>query len=118
MVCMDIIEVRTAGEWRTWLAAHCASASEVWLVIPHKGLPGVRYQEAVEQALCFGWIDGLHRKHDAGHSRLRFTPRRARSSWSASNRARAARLVEQGLMTSHGQAAIDAAKANGRWSAE
>jgi uncharacterized protein YdeI (YjbR/CyaY-like superfamily) len=116
MVCMDIIEMRDADEWRSWLTANCGSVSEVWLVIPHKGLPGVRYQEAVEQALCFGWIDGLHRKHDDGHSRLRFTPRRARSSWSASNRERVARLTEQGLMTPPGQAAIDAAKANGRWS--
>lgn len=115
MGCMDIIDVRSPGEWRSWLAAHCESVSEVWLVIPHKGLPGVRYEEAVEQALCFGWIDGLHRKHDAGHSRLRFTPRRARSSWSASNRERAGRLIEQGLMTPRGQAAIDAAKAGGRW---
>src|SRR5689334_8887316 len=116
MVRMDIIEMRDADEWRSWLAANCGSAAEVWLVLPHKGLPGVRYQEAVEQALCFGWIDGLHRKHDEGHSRLRFTPRRARSSWSASNRDRVARLIEQGLMTPHGQAAVDAAKANGRWS--
>ncbi len=115
MVCMDIIEVRSSGEWRSWLAAHGASAAEVWLVIPHKGVPGVRYEEAVEQALCFGWIDGLHRKHDAGHSRLRFTPRRARSSWSARNRERAGRLISRGLMTPAGQAAIDAAKADGRW---
>lgn len=112
---MDIIEVRDAGEWRDWLTRNSVAAGEVWLVLAHKGVPGVRYQEAVEQALCFGWIDGLHRKHDAGHSRLRFTPRRPRSSWSASNRERATRLIEAGLMTPRGQAAIDQAKADGRW---
>ncbi|MGB3437409.1 MAG: hypothetical protein WBA97_01545 [Actinophytocola sp.] len=112
---MDIIEVRDAGEWREWLTRNGRSADEVWLVLPHKGIPGVRYQEAVEQALCFGWIDGLHRKHDPGHSRLRFTPRRRRSSWSALNRARATRLTTAGLMTDAGQAAIDQAKATGAW---
>ena len=106
---MEILMVRDASEWRNWLAAHGESVGEVWLVLAHKGVPGVRYVAAVEQALCFGWIDGLHRKHDAGHSRLRFTPRRARSSWSALNRERADRLIAQGLMTAAGLAAFERA---------
>lgn len=94
----------TAAEWRAWLATH-PDATEVWL-----DMSGLDYEQAVSHALCFGWIDGLHR---AG--RLRFTPRRPHSSWSALNRDRAARMIEQGLMTAAGQAVIDAAKANGTW---
>jgi uncharacterized protein YdeI (YjbR/CyaY-like superfamily) len=114
---MDTVIANTTEEWRAWLAANSESASEVWLVIPHKasGVPSVRYHEAVEQALCFGWIDGLHRKHDTTSSRLRFTPRRPASTWSRLNRERAARMTELGLMTPRGQAAIDRAKTTGRW---
>jgi uncharacterized protein YdeI (YjbR/CyaY-like superfamily) len=75
----------------------------------------VRYHEAIEQALCFGWIDSHARKHDEHSSRLRFTPRNPRSTWSAVNRQRAARMIEQGLMTERGQALIDLAKAGGTW---
>ncbi|NED99643.1 YdeI/OmpD-associated family protein [Phytoactinopolyspora halotolerans] len=114
---MTTITVRTAAEWREWLAQNSATENEVWLVIQHKNsdIPSPRYHEAVEQALCFGWIDGLHRKHDATSSRLRFTPRRKRSSWSPLNRERAEKLIGLGLMTERGQAMIDAAKANGMW---
>lgn len=75
----------------------------------------MRYGEAIEHALCFGWIDGLHRKHDADSSRLRFTPRRSTSTWSRVNRERAANMIERGLMTEHGQELIDVAKSNGNW---
>lgn len=78
---------------------------------------GLRYPEAVEQALCFGWIDGLHRGNGPGSSLLRFTPRTTRSRWSRVNRQRAARMTELGQMTEHGQAAIDRAKAAGTWQA-
>ncbi len=88
-------------------------------MIQHKdnGVPSIRIEEAMEQALCFGWIDGLHQKHDAGSSRLRFTPRRPKSTWSAVNRERAERLIAQGLMTDAGQAMIDLAKETGTWEA-
>ena len=107
----------TPAEWRAWLAANAGTAQEVWLVIHHKdsGVPSIRIHEAMEQALCFGWIDGLHRKNDAVSSRLRFTPRGPRSSWSRVNRERAARLIAEGLMTERGQAMIDLAKEKGRW---
>lgn len=105
--------------WREWLAANAPSETEVWLVIQHKnsGVPGLRIEEAMEQALCFGWIDGLHQKHDASSSRLRFTPRRPKSTWSAVNRERAERLIERGLMSEAGQAMIDLAKETGTWEA-
>lgn len=107
----------TPAEWRAWLAEHGRTETEVWLVIRHKGsgIPSIRIHEAMEQALCFGWIDGLHRKNDATSSRLRFTPRSPRGSWSRVNRDRAADLIARGQMTGQGQAMIDLAKAKGRW---
>jgi uncharacterized protein YdeI (YjbR/CyaY-like superfamily) len=114
---VSIVEAATADDWRAWLAGNCRSAKEVWLVLRHQdsGTPSLRYHEAVEQALCFGWIDGLHRRYGADSSRLRFTPRTARSRWSQLNRQRAAKMIELGLMTEHGQMAIEQAKAAGTW---
>lgn len=108
---------RTTADWRDWLARNSQSEKEIWLIIHHKdsGAPSPRYHEAIEQALCFGWIDGLHRKHDADSSRLRFTPRNPRSTWSRVNRERAANMIELGQMTPRGQALIDVAKATGTW---
>ncbi len=113
----NLVRAGSVAEWRAWLAEHGGTASEAWLVIPHKnsGIPGVTYAEAVEQALCFGWIDGLQRKHDAHSARLRFSPRRPKSSWSASNRERVARMIAEGQMTDDGQKAIDRARAEGTW---
>ncbi|CAM3315799.1 YdeI family protein [Kibdelosporangium persicum] len=116
---MSTFYARDTAEWRAWLAGNCDSAKEVWLVLHHKDSPNPspRYHEAIEQALCFGWIDSHHRKRDATSSRLRFSPRNPRSSWSGLNRERAARMIEQGLMTPRGQALIDLAKATGTWQA-
>ena len=115
---MNIVTARTAADWRAWLAAHADSASEVWLVIYNKasGIPSIRYHESIEHALCYGWIDSQARKHDPDSVHLRFTPRRPRSNWSPTNRARATRMIDQGLMTAPGQAAIDRAKHLGTWS--
>lgn len=115
---MTTFYASSAADWRAWLAEH-ESESEVWLVIRHQDSTtrSVRYGEAIEQALCFGWIDSRARKREAGSFELRFTPRRPRSRWSRSNRQRAARMIEAGLMTPHGQAVIDAAQRNGDWDA-
>jgi uncharacterized protein YdeI (YjbR/CyaY-like superfamily) len=112
-----VVTAASVASWRAWLAEHGRSETEAWLVIPHKssGLPGVTYAEAVEQALCFGWIDGLQRRHDERSARLRFSPRRRKSRWSAPNRERVERMTREGLMTEDGQAAIDRAKADGTW---
>jgi uncharacterized protein YdeI (YjbR/CyaY-like superfamily) len=114
---MNPLTATTAAEWRAWLARNSRSEQEVWLVIHHQdsGTPSVRYHEAIEHALCYGWIDSHARKHDPDSSRLRFTPRRPRSTWSRANRQRAAKMIELGLMTAHGQALIELAKANGTW---
>jgi uncharacterized protein YdeI (YjbR/CyaY-like superfamily) len=114
---LPTLTASTTGEWRSWLAANHATATEIWLVIQHKdsGIPSPRYHEAIEQALCFGWIDSHARKHDADSSVLRFTPRNPRSTWSRVNRERVARMTELGLMTEAGQALIDLARAKGSW---
>ena len=85
---MKTFYASTAGEWRSWLAQNGGSEKEVWLVIYHSRsvTPGPRYHEAIEHALCYGWIDSQARRHGADSFVLRFTPRRPRSTWSRVNR--------------------------------
>lgn len=108
-----------AAAWRAWLAEHHASVPAVWLVLTRKGgtVTTLTYEQAVREALCFGWIDGQGRRRDAGSTLLRMTPRGRRSRWSASNLARVEELEREGRMTPAGRAAVDAAKADGRWDA-
>ncbi|MBV8718838.1 MAG: hypothetical protein JOZ65_27545 [Chloroflexi bacterium] len=101
-----MLTLHSSDEWRTWLAQHADCEAEVWLAIAHKDTNGVHYGEAVEQALCFGWIDSHARAADAHSFMLRFTPRRAKSKWSKVNLQRAARMIELGLMTEKGKAAM------------
>jgi uncharacterized protein YdeI (YjbR/CyaY-like superfamily) len=111
------IEPAGREEWRRWLNENHAASAGVWLVYPKKssGLPGPTYEEAVEEALCFGWIDSRVRPLD-GRRRLQwFSPRRPGSIWSASNKARVARLLAAGLMAPAGLAKIEAAEADGSW---
>jgi uncharacterized protein YdeI (YjbR/CyaY-like superfamily) len=105
------------AEWRQWLAEHHASLPGVWLVYCKKasGLPSVSYAEAVEEALCFGWIDSHPRKLDAERSQQLYTPRRPRSGWSKVNKERLARLEAAGQLMPAGLAAIARAKQNGSW---
>ncbi|MDQ1732769.1 MAG: hypothetical protein QOK10_2928 [Pseudonocardiales bacterium] len=106
-----------AQAWRQWLGDNHADASGVWLVLHKKGgaVTELTYEDALQEALCFGWIDGQVARRDAGSYRQRFTPRRSKSPWSASNVDRIGVLLEQGRMTPAGQRAVDAAKADGRW---
>jgi len=108
---------RSRVEWRAWLAAHHRDSEGAWVVIAKKrsGVPGPTYEEAVEEALCFGWIDSRMHPLDGDRFEQRFSPRRAGSIWSRSNKERLARLVQAGLMTSAGLAKIEAAKADGSW---
>jgi uncharacterized protein YdeI (YjbR/CyaY-like superfamily) len=105
--------------FENWLAKHHASECELWLKI-HKqdsGLDTVTYAEALDVALCWGWIDGIRKAFDKDSFLQRFTPRRSKSLWSQVNRAHVARLVAAGRMTEHGQKHVDTAKADGRWDA-
>jgi uncharacterized protein YdeI (YjbR/CyaY-like superfamily) len=103
--------------WRAWLAAHHATAQEIWLVIhkKHAAKAGLTYVEALEEALCFGWIDGILKRIDDEKHTIRFTPRRKNSIWSEPNRKRVAKLIQEGRMTEAGLAKIEEAKANGQW---
>ncbi|MBA4031984.1 MAG: hypothetical protein C0478_13985 [Planctomyces sp.] len=106
-----------AGQWREWLAAHVLATQGVWLVTFKKGFADERldYDTAVEEALCFGWIDSKPAKLDARRTMLYFSPRKAGTGWSKVNKDRIEKLLSEGRMTSHGQTKIDAAKADGSW---
>ena len=111
------VEVAGRAEWRVWLAANHRTAKGVWLVTPKRrtGKPSVPYEEAVEEALCFGWIDGRFRPVDDDHSMQWFAPRRPKSTWARSNKERVERLTAAGLMTESGLEAVAVARANGSW---
>lgn len=104
-------------EWRDWLAENYDKSNGIWFVYFKKttGKPRVTYDEAVEEALCFGWIDSLPRKLDDERSKLLFTPRKPKSVWSKLNKTRIEKLVETGAMTEIGLAKIEAAKRDGSW---
>lgn len=108
-----LLYVKTRSAWRVWLARHHRTAPEVWLVYYRKrtGKPRIPYNDAVEEALCFGWIDSTQRTIDADRFAQRFTPRRASSRWSEMNKVRARRLIRQGKMTATGLAALKGALA-------
>lgn len=103
--------------WATWLAKHHASSSGVWLRIAKKGgnVKSVSYAEALDVALCYGWIDGQKQTFDESTYRQKFTPRGAKSIWSKINRAKAEQLVLGGKMQAAGLNAIERAKQDGRW---
>ena len=108
---------KNAKAFEAWLKKHHATSDGLWLQIAKKGAdePSVTYPEAVEIALCWGWIDGQKKGLDDQHFLQRFTPRRARSIWSKINVDKVAALIEAGRMQPSGHAQIEAAKADGRW---
>lgn len=115
------VEVTGRDQWRAWLAANHAASPGVWLVTYKKtgGRPQlhVPYDDAVEEALCFGWVDSRPNKLDVDRSKLLVTPRKPGSPWSAPNKRRVAALLDAGLMTPAGLAKIEAAKRDGSWEA-
>jgi uncharacterized protein YdeI (YjbR/CyaY-like superfamily) len=112
-----IVELETPEAWEQWLERHHDAVPGVWLKFAKKGT-GVRtvvYAEALEVALCFGWIDGQVSRYDEVYYLQRFTPRGKRSKWSQINVGHATRLIEAGRMRPSGLAAVQAAQADGRW---
>jgi uncharacterized protein YdeI (YjbR/CyaY-like superfamily) len=107
----------TRGAWRAWLEANHASAPGVWHLSwrPATGRPRVPYEEAVEEALCFGWIDSKGGNLDDERARQYYAPRNPRSGWARSNKERVERLIAEGRMAPAGLAAINRAKENGAW---
>ena len=114
-----IIAFATAAEFRQWLARQHADHPGIWLKIAKKasGLPTVTYAEALDEALCFGWIDGQKKSFDATAFLQKFTQRGKRSVWSKINTGHATRLEKEGRMQPAGLAAVAAAQADGRWEA-
>ncbi len=112
-----LVEFDGPAPWRAWLEANHAIARGVWLVTrrPRSGRPGLGYEAAVEEALCFGWVDGTAGRVDDERSKLYFAPRKPRSGWAATNKARVERLIVEGRMAPAGLEAIERAKANGSW---
>ena len=112
------VEVTSRAEWRSWLAAHHASSSGVWLVtFKRSASPAkyVAYDDIVDEAICFGWVDSTPREVDARRSMRLVAPRKPKSSWSAKNKERVARLERSGAMTKAGRDVIERAKADGSW---
>lgn len=112
-------EAADRAAWRAWLAEHHASSPGVWVVLRKKagGDGGLRYVDAVEEALCFGWIDSVINPLDARRTLQLFSPRKPKGTWAKSNKDRVERLTAAGLMAPAGLAVIDAAKRDGSWSA-
>ncbi len=112
-----LVHVLDRAEWRAWLEQHHATSTGCWLVGATKasGLPAIPYEDSIEEALCFGWIDSHIRKYDGDRSILLHTPRKPRSVWSRPNKERVERLIAAGRMEPAGLAAIESAKANGMW---
>ncbi len=111
------VEMKNRAAWRRWLQRHHATADGVWLVFykKHTGTPTVVYAEALDEALCFGWIDSTVNRLDDARYMQRFTPRRRGSGWSEVNKRRVAQLIDAGRMREAGLREVDAAKADGRW---
>ncbi len=107
----------TRAEWRAWLEANHGRSEGVWLISYRKAArrPAVTYDEAVEEALCFGWVDSKPGKLDAERTMLYFAPRNAGSGWAKTNKGRVERLLAAGLMAPAGLAKVEAAKADGSW---
>jgi len=116
---LPVVSFADAAAWEAWLEAEHLRSPGVWLAIGRKGseLPSVTYPEAVEVALCFGWIDGQKGAGDALAWRQRFTPRGPRSRWSKINVAAATRLGEAGRLRAAGHREVERAQADGRWAA-
>lgn len=113
-----MVEVYDRAAWRAWLEANHATSTGVWMVTARArrgARAGLDYEAAVEEALCFGWVDSTAGAVDEERGKLYFAPRKARSPWAATNKARVARLIRDGLMAPAGLAAIERAKANGWW---
>lgn len=114
---LPIKAFKTAIEWRRWLQKNYGKSEVVWLRIYKKGSgkKTVTYPEALDEALCYGWIDGQKKTHDDESFIQKFTPRRPRSMWSKKNREHVKRLIKEKRMTTAGMAQVEAAKKDGRW---
>jgi uncharacterized protein YdeI (YjbR/CyaY-like superfamily) len=114
---VQVFYARTRGEWRDWLAENCKFKKSVCLIVYHQKskIPSVHFREAIEEAVCFGWVDSRANKRDGESFYLLFSRRNPKSSWGKISKERAEKMIREGLMTPHGQAVIDLAKKTGTW---
>jgi uncharacterized protein YdeI (YjbR/CyaY-like superfamily) len=114
---LPIIPFTSREAWETWLEEHHATSDGLWLKLAKKGsgLASVSLAEALDVALCYGWIDSQADSFDDQHWLLQFTPRRPRSKWSKVNRVKVSKLIEEGRMKPAGLREVERAKAEGRW---
>jgi uncharacterized protein YdeI (YjbR/CyaY-like superfamily) len=114
---LPLVEPGSRAEWRTWLEAHGATSPGIWLAVGKKGntRTSLTYEQAVEEALCFGWIDSTVNRLDGDRFKQLFTPRKPTGTWSRSNKVRVERLIAEERMAPAGLAVIEIAKANGSW---
>ncbi len=120
-VCMKQVQLTTRSQWRRWLAEnHKREKDGIWLVFQKKptGRFSLQYEESVEEALCFGWIDSVIKRIDEDKYCRKFTPRNDNSVWSPTNRRRVAKIISEGKMTEFGLAKVEAAKRLGNWMAD
>ena len=113
----ELVHVEDAAEWRAWLAEHHATSRGAWVVFwrARTGRARMSYEDSILEAVAYGWVDGQTRTLDEERGAIWFAPRRADSPWAASNRRRVAQLEREGRMQPAGRAAVERAKANGRW---
>jgi uncharacterized protein YdeI (YjbR/CyaY-like superfamily) len=119
MSAMERITCKDTLSWRSWLQKNHITKTEIWLVF-YKGEKGnlyINHDQALDEALCFGWIDNMVKRIDDEKYALRFTRRKEKSNWTSGNKARVKRLIEQKRMAPAGYAVVEAAKANGSWNA-
>lgn len=111
------IHMTSRHDWRAWLEENHDTKNEIWLIFykKHTGKPNISYDEAVEEALCFGWIDSIIKKIDDDKFVRKFTPRKPGSKWSESNKKRASRMINEGKMTEAGMVLVSQAKEKGIW---
>jgi uncharacterized protein YdeI (YjbR/CyaY-like superfamily) len=116
---LPVIPFASSDAWEAWLEGHHAASQGLWLKFAKKGsgIETVTYDQAVEIALCYGWIDGQVSRFDEDYYLQRFTPRRSRSKWSKINRQKVTELIERGEMKAAGLREVERAKADGRWDA-
>ena len=114
------LKVPSANAWRSWLEGNGQEKKGIWLIVYHKTskIPSVHWHDAIEHALCYGWVDSKAMSRDKESCYLKFTPRNPKSKWGKRNMERAFRMTALGLMTEHGQRSIDLAKASGKWDGE
>ena len=114
---MKEVFIKNRKEWREWLSENHDKGTDVWLVFYKKGInrPTLKYEDSVEEALCFGWIDSIIKKIDEEKYARKFTPRNPDSRWSELNKKRAEKMIQEGQMTPFGLDKIKAARKNGLW---